>query len=215
MRTKPHHRAPDLLGKTFGRLTVTGYAGSDGRKSRWAVACACGTTKDVVGTELMKGKTLSCGCLQRERASAKMRTHGMARHPAYIAWRNMLVRCQKPWSQAWENYGGRGISVCERWQRFENFWADMGPMYRPGLTLDRLDNSAGYSPENCAWRTYKEQARNQRANRMIDTPQGPMLLCEAVDLTGINLTTLHYRWKAGWPAERMFDTPDLSRKVLG
>lgn len=215
MRTKPHHNTPNLLGRTFGRLTVTGYAGSAGGKALWDTKCQCGNTKTARGSELRRGSTTSCGCWRREKAAAAKTTHGMSQHPAFIVWRNMLVRCEKEGSQAWANYGGRGISVCPRWQRFESFWADMGPTYAPGLTLDRLDNMRGYSPENCAWRTHKEQARNQRANRMIDTPKGEMLLCEAADMTGIKKTTLHYRWKNGWPAERMFDTPDLGNNVMG
>lgn len=210
-RSKPHHRAPKLLGLRFGRLLVDSYAGSDGRKSYWKVRCDCGVEKLVAGAELTKGSTQSCGCKAREGSAG---THRMSYHSAHIAWRNMIARCHKPNSQAFKNYGARGILVCERWHSFQNFWMDMGSTWRKGLTLERLDNSKGYSPENCAWRDHKAQARNTRANRTIDTPAGTMLLCEAADLSKINLTTLCYRLGAGWPTARLFDPPDLGRRVL-
>ena len=86
----------------------------------------------------------------------------------------MKDRCALPTHQAWRNYGGRGITVCARWaESFGNFWADMGPTYVPGLTLDRRDNEAGYSPENCRWTTYKVQANNRRVSSKTSTTSSP------------------------------------------
>ena len=207
-----HHRTPNLEGRRFGRLVVTTYAGANGKKASWTVRCDCGTEKNLVGAELRKGGVQSCGCLAREKASARLRTHGMSGHPAFWVWRSMIDRCALPSHHAWERYGGRGIRVCARWLRFSDFWSDMGPTYKPGLTLDRLDNEKGYSPENCEWRDRVAQARNTRANRVIDTPKGRMLMVEAAELSGIGATTLAYRIAAGWPTRALFDPPGLRNR---
>lgn len=210
---KPHHRARDLKGLRFGRLVVTEYAGSNGSKSLWVTRCDCGSTRTHAASELLKGRTKSCGCLRNAQQSERAATHRMSKHPAYAVWRSMLDRCRLPTHQAWARYGGRGISVCERWNSFANFWADMGPSYVSGLTLDRRDNNAGYSPENCRWVTRQVNSRNRRSNRVIQTPEGPMQLCAAAEVSGIGKTTLMYRHRAGWPSERMFDIPDVTNRV--
>lgn len=175
--------------------------------------CECWTEKIVVGTELTKGKTQSCGCLRTELRRAP-KTHGMSYDPFYAVWRSMLARCLNPRHKAYGRYGGRGVTVCESWLAFDNFKRDMYPTYQSGLTLDRTDNNGSYSKENCRWVCRKAQARNKRSNRYIDTPNGRMLICEAAELSGINMTTLCYRVGAGWPAERMFDTPDTANRVV-
>ena len=127
----------------------------------------------------------------------------------------MMDRCALPTHQAWRNYGARGIGVCDRWRAsFENFWADMGETYQPGLTLDRTDNAKGYGPENCRWADYKTQMRNTRNNRMLSTPLGEMPLWQAVELTGIGQTTLLYRANNNWPAKDMFRPPNLKPRSL-
>lgn len=211
-RLRPHHRTPDLNGQRFGRLVITGYAGGDGKKSWWQARCDCGTEKLFVGAELRKGHTNSCGCLALESIKTRSVTHGMSYHAAYGVWNSMLDRCELPSHKAFKRYGGRGITVCERWHKFADFWADMGPTWQRGLTIERLNNEAGYSPRNCAWRDRKAQARNSRGNVIVDTPKGPMLICEASDISGINVTTLCYRIGAGWPASRMFDPPDFGNR---
>ena len=143
-----------------------------------------------------------------------MTTHGMSGHKAFAVWRSMWDRCHLPSHAAYARYGGRGIFVCDRWKLFKNFWEDMGPSWQEGLTLERLDNNAGYYLENCAWRDRIAQGRNKRNNTFINTPHGRMLICEAAELSGINVTTLCYRAGAGWPAKHMLDPPDLSRKIM-
>lgn len=208
-----HHRAKDISGLRVGYLTALRYHGSDGRKSLWVIGCDCGTEKIMDPSEFKKlgkrGVVASCGCKRKETIGARNTRHGMSKHPAYAVWRSMMARCRLQTHQAWANYGARGIAVCARWvDSFDNFWGDMGPTYKPGLTLDRVDNSAGYSPENCRWATYTEQANNTRSNRMIAGKTAAQL---AKDL-GIKRSTMYYRLAAGVPEARLGEAPDVSRR---
>ena len=118
----------------------------------------------------------------------------------------MRQRCENPGSTQWPHYGGRGITVCARWQDFANFFADMGE--RPAnCTLDRIDNDGPYSPENCRWATQKEQTNNRRRNRMITFGGETKTLQQWAERTGINHSTILMRFKLGWPVERALTTP--------
>jgi len=117
----------------------------------------------------------------------------------------MLHRCRHPTASNYKRYGGRGISVCRRWEKFENFLADMGPRFQPGLTLERVKNHKGYSKTNCRWATYGEQMRNQRSTVMLNTPWGRLCMKDAAAKAGIYWLTLRYRIKSGWHSSRWFD----------
>ena len=140
-------------------------------------------------------------------------THGMSRSPEYQAWTNIKQRCFIPQTPNYDNYGGRGITVCKRWlECFENFWVDMQVGYRTGLELDRKDNSLGYFKENCHWVSRKINSNNRRKTHLIETPLGIFSVAIASRLFGIKNTTLLYRIHNNWPPEKYFIKPDFKNK---
>lgn len=155
----------DMIGKTFGRLTVVAAApSSKHRELRWECMCACGTLHVVQGKHLRSGAIASCGCFRNEKTSQRFRKHGHkvgGVSATYQSWRGMHERCTLPSHVAYSRYGGRGIRVCERWATFANFVSDMGE--RPdGMEIDRIDNDGNYEPGNCRWATRQKQMRHLR-----------------------------------------------------
>jgi hypothetical protein len=151
------------VGNSYGRLAVLEFAGTQSGKATFLCKCECGTEKVVAGGNLRSGGTQSCGCRQK---TSRLQ-HGHTAHSVttrtYQSWESMKARCSNPNRKEYIHYGGRGITVCERWRNsFENFLADMGE--RPeGKELDRYPNNDGdYEPGNCKWSTRKEQQNNRR-----------------------------------------------------
>lgn len=164
----------DIAGFRFGRVVAIRLVGRNRhRKAIWRCACDCGQEFDAISGNLTSGTTMSCGCLKLEiigrLASRRNRRHGHATGGAvsseYCSWRSMINRCKHSCVNGFKYYGGRGVTVCERWQSFEAFLADMGEKPTPKHTLDRIDPDGSYTPENCRWATSSQQRRNQRRSQ--------------------------------------------------
>jgi hypothetical protein len=138
----------------------------------------------------------------------------MARHPIYEVWKRMRQRCNNPNDIGYHLYGGRGITVCARWDSFEAFCDDMLVTWQPGLLLDRVDNALGYFPENCRWTTPKISSRNKRNNHIIDTEWGSITLTEAAERLGMSSSTLRQRIKRGWAPSRLFAPLERQARTL-
>lgn len=162
----------DISGKRFGRLVALSPLPKSNKKRNivWSCVCDCGESISVSSSQLVSGKTKSCGCLQKESIIKESTKHGHSRSgcasPTYVSWSSMLTRCTNPKSSNFKHYGGRGILVCDRWKSFENFLADMGE--RPdGMSIDRIDVDGNYEPSNCKWSNQSEQAKNQRRYKNV------------------------------------------------
>lgn len=159
----------DMSGKKFGRWTVLSsykrvFPKPDDKyfDIHWECCCECGVIEYVRGKNLRIGESLSCGCLAVERYTAAVTSHGMSRKRIYKIWQGMKRRCENEKYIYYKNYGARGISVCERWHTFENFFADMAERYRDDLTIERNDNDGNYEPGNCCWIPKGDQMKNRR-----------------------------------------------------
>ena len=165
MSTKP----TDLRGMRFGRLTAIRPVEDRGRgRMTWLCDCDCGNTAVILNYNLLNGHTLSCGCLQKERAKECSTNHGLSGTRLHRTWAHMKERCTNPNVRNYDAYGGRGITICNEWLTFEAFakWA-LSNGYADNLTIDRIDNNKGYSPDNCRWITQFEQASNKRSNHLF------------------------------------------------
>ncbi|WP_167440549.1 hypothetical protein [Paraburkholderia fungorum] len=198
-------RAPRvrLDGRKFNRLTVVEWAGN----GKWLCLCDCGSTSSVQGYKLKTGDVKSCGCLNDEKRRECNTRHGLSDTRIHRSWMSMRQRCENPKDRAYHRYGGRGIKVCDRWQIFENFASDMGPMPE-GKTLDRFPNVNGnYEPGNCRWADDKQQARNLRSNRVITHNGKTQCLSAWAEECGINRVTIAHRLRKGMSFEQAITQP--------
>lgn len=205
MPTKLITHAP---GERFGRLVILerDYSPSPNKanNARWLCQCDCGNTTSAVGSSLRRGKTVSCGCRQRETGPEHNTKHGMAdRIPEYYIWNTMRGRCMNPRNAKYPRYGGRGIRVCAAWNDFARFYADMGPRPTPRHSIDRIDNDGPYSPENCRWATISEQSNNRRSNLWLTHAGRTQRPAEWAAELGIDVKIIYRRMHRGWSDARV------------
>lgn len=201
----------DLSGQRFGKLLVLECSGTKtfacgDAKTVFKCLCDCGNTSYVLGSSLTRPKgTKSCGCDVRSAIAERSTTHGMTGTRVYRIWQAMLNRCRNANVKIYSKYGGRGISVCDRWSDFENFFADMGDP-PDGYSIDRINNDGDYTPENCRWASGTDQARNKSTNRRITLNGETRLLVEWSETLGIDQASLRERLEK-WPLEAALTTP--------
>ena len=184
-----------IVGKRFGRLTVLELVHvSDHGNSYWRCQCDCGVIKTIARFHLLNGHATSCGCYKKERATV----HGKYYSPVYNNWNGMKERCTNTKHAEYDQYGGRGIGICDEWLDVRNFdkWA-MENGYAPGLTLDRIDGNQGYSPENCRWVDCYTQQNNRSNNRHVTYNGITHTVAEWARILDVKYATLRQRINKG------------------
>ena len=204
----------DLTGQRFGRLTVLDYlSGHRSDPGKWRCRCVCGTIVEIATYDLKRGHAKSCGCLQRELAKERHLLHGKTNTRLYYIWSSARQRTQNQNNQKYEDYGGRGIYMCEEWNDFSAFekWA-LANGYSDWLTLDRIDVNGPYSPKNCRWANAKEQQRNRRNNVLLSLDNNIQCMSAWAEETGISTKVIHWRLSHGWTVEDALTTPVKQRR---
>lgn len=202
----------DIAGERFGRLVAVRCIGSrqvGGQKKRyWLCVCDCGVERELPQGSLTCGTTMSCGCLLRDTITK----HGAYKTKVYGVWHAMLDRCRCSTNESFRDYGGRGITVCDRWLDFQSFLADMGD--RPeGGTLERIDVNGHYCPENCRWATQREQGNNRRNNLRLTANGRTQTLAEWAAELGVPKSSIRYRLARGASVEdALFKPRDRSKR---
>lgn len=207
-------RGKDLTGIRFGRWTVISLSGTRRQKNYtrrfWNCVCVCGAVRKVSSMGLLSGSSKSCGCMRLDIINRPL-THGHVRNgrstKTYRAWIAMKQRCLNPKHKYYKHYGGRGIRVCRRWLKFENFLEDMG-IAPPGLSIERINNKTGnYTPSNCKWDTVRNQSRNRRNNVIVRFNGKSQVLQDWAHELGMIPGSLRARFKYGWSVKRALTEP--------
>lgn len=210
----------DLAGKQFGYLTAIRPAERTKHgKIKWLWKCKCGKDVLAVGSAVKCGNTKSCGCV---RPLTAYKTHGLSRGgkrtPEYAAFHSIIMRCTNPNTDAYPNYGGRGITVCDRWigeNGLLNFIEDMGKRPSDIHSIDRIDTNGPYSPENCRWATPAQQALNKRNNQYFEYNGKRMTIAEWARETGIRAGKIRWRLRKGLPLEEVLGKHDFRHRNGG
>lgn len=205
----------DLTGRRFNMLVVQRRVANSKRgQSRWECLCDCGNSTIVTASNLKTGAVKSCGCLKHK----KHDTHHLSHTPLCKVWYKMRQRCYSINDQAYKDYGGRGITICDEWKNnFESFYNwSLANGYTDGLTIDRINNNDGYSPQNCRWSTPKEQANNRRSCRYFTFDGKTMNLMQWCNLLNLPYKIVHSRiYKSKWTFERAISQPIKSNRSNG
>jgi len=196
-------------GDRYGRWSVISEFGISSRKNKrkFLCRCDCGNERVVLLHELRRGNSTSCGCLQKEVAKKQMTTHGKTKTRTYNVWISMRKRCLNPNHKSYNDYGGRGITICNKWlDNFENFLDDMGESPN-GKSLDRIDNNKGYYKDNCRWSSWKEQANNRRNSKIINFNGKSMCCSDWEKELNFGSGLIGKRLKNGWGMNKILTTP--------
>lgn len=204
----------DRTGKRFGMLVVIRRDPAQrGKDVRWVCQCDCGKIVSVIGRHIKTAESTNCGCENNKRTGSRFRTHGQSNTMLYSIWRNMLNRCYYKRHKQYSDYGGRGITVCDRWKtNFATFAIDMGSPPSSRHTIERKDNMTGYCPSNCEWATRTAQGRNKRTNRLIEFNGKTQCISAWAEQIGLPVHTIHSRLRYGWDIARALTTITLTRK---
>jgi hypothetical protein len=179
-------------------------------KKKAIYKCFCGNEKEMLVSNVSRGLSKSCGCVKRKKSGDRLRSHGMTRSSEYASWQAMKVRCLNKNSKNYNLYGGRGITICDRWvNSFENFLADMGFKPDKSYTIDRINNDKGYSASNCRWSSRLTQTRNRSVSVLFKGE----LSSEASRRLGGSIGLVSQRIKLGWNIEDAFSLPKGSKKT--
>lgn len=194
----------DITNQRFGRLTGIRVLGQNRHgMTIWECRCDCSRISSHLLRSLVSGKTKSCGCLRK-----KARKHGLSATKLYGVWLGMKVRCYNPRTPGYKNYGGRGITVCDRWiNSFENFVLDMGEPPSDKYSIERKNNSLGYTPKNCVWATRYEQNNNKRNNRALIYQKERLNITQWCQTLGLNKNTIFARIRRHWSTKKALSTP--------
>ncbi len=207
----PHTFSNVKPGDRFGRLTVLATGKPPGNYRYTAVCqCDCGSPpKPIRADGLTSGLVIGCGCVRLERT----KTHGLTKHPLYLRHRHIVDRCTDPEHSAYPNYGGRGISICQRWLDVENFINDLQPIYQAGLELDRIDNDGNYEPGNVRFVTRAENCDNRRTAHLLTYKGETKSINQWAKQYGLRYQLLWDRLMIRkWSAEKALNTPPLNAK---
>lgn len=187
--------AVDLIGQKFGRLFVIQRSENRNRRATWLCICECGNKTVVRSDSLRCHYTESCGCLQRGINTERCTTHGESESLTYRTWKAMKQRCENPKNERHKYYGGRGITICERWNKFENFLEDMGKKPSPKHSIERMDVNGNYEPDNCKWATVETQSKNRRDSIKVTIEGETKVLKDWSRRYGIPYSTLRYKYE--------------------
>lgn len=203
----------DLTGQKFGKLTVLKFAGfsKTHHGSYWLCKCDCGNTKEVFGSSLKHGLTTSCGCYRNKCTSERTYKHGSYNNRIYRIWAGMIARCTNKNAPRYKDWGGRGITVCEKWRTFQGFYEDMKGGYADNLSIDRIDNDKNYCKENCRWATKEEQANNTSQNRYINYNGRTLTLTQLCAELNLSYKAVHHRLQRGMQLEEALTKPFRNR----
>lgn len=210
----------DLTGQKIGKLTVLKRAPNNKfNQVCWVCTCDCGNTITVIGTRLHNRKTMSCGCLVKEKLRKNNIDRGKAKGSSktrlYRIYKGMKGRIFNPNNKSFPNYGGRGITICDEWlndyKEFERWAMDNG--YQEGLTIDRIDVNGNYCPQNCRWIDRKGQSNNKRNNHQITIDGCTKTLSQWSEISGVHYYTIFDRISHGWTAKEAVFTPANTKKI--